>query len=283
MALMQEWITSTSRSYNAWAIIERNCAYLTLYLSFGTSDLFILKKGREREPDPIQQTDEADINLHMNFALPVGFPDETPCVAQPDACSYHPELWQHYQNHQGSSSVLPAFEATSAKSATANRSFEPDRNFVFFDSKPLLAVDSVIGATPSPFACNTASPSSVPLRLPTSESYTDQQSSTSSRSICSAATASNNSSVSADQILHRRSASQVSRVVKRDDAQRPRCPQCNNSFATISGRNKHLRFDCRIGKPTGEKNFVCPGCGRGFTRKHYQSQNHSQRCRLLNG
>ena len=65
---------------------------------------------------------------------------------------------------------------------------------------------------------------------------------------------------------------------------RPVCPhpKCGKSFATISGRNKHTKFDCHWGPRV---QFPCRnnGCKERFSRRAYRSTHEKSRCKLRAG
>jgi hypothetical protein len=65
------------------------------------------------------------------------------------------------------------------------------------------------------------------------------------------------------------------------DIARPVCPhlQCGKSFATVSARNKHIKFDCHWGPRV---QFPCRnrGCEKRFTQRAYRTNVHEKlRCK----
>jgi hypothetical protein len=64
------------------------------------------------------------------------------------------------------------------------------------------------------------------------------------------------------------------------DCGRPVCPhlQCGKSFSTVSGRNKHAKFDCHWGPRV---QFPCrnSGCTERFSRRAYRDAHEKSRCK----
>lgn len=64
------------------------------------------------------------------------------------------------------------------------------------------------------------------------------------------------------------------------ESARPVCPhsKCGKSFATISGRNKHAKFDCHWGPRV---QFPCrnSGCKERFSRRAYRDAHEKSRCK----
>lgn len=67
------------------------------------------------------------------------------------------------------------------------------------------------------------------------------------------------------------------------EAEKPRCPKCDKTFANIGNKNRHASSDCKFDR---KREFPCRsvGCKRAFkpfTRKSYRDDHERERCKIV--